>query len=167
MSKNFPANPVEKRGYILEFHDNFQANTLDTSKWFPYYLPQWSSRKKSATNYRMDGLILKIDKNQKPWCSEFNGDVKVSSIQTGVYAGELNSVYGQHKITPDCRVREVQKTEKLYTPKYGYFEIRAKAIKSNNNVCAFWMIGFEAEPQQSSEICIMEIKGKTFKTASR
>lgn len=162
MSLDFPANPVEKKGYRLEFHDSFQLATLDTKKWFPYYLPQWSSRKRSATNYRLNGhsLILKIDEQQKPWCPEFNGAVKVSSLQTGVYAGALNSGDGQHKIAPNCRVREAQKTEKLYTPKYGYFEIRAKAIHSKNNVCAFWMIGFEAEPQESAEICIMEIKGQ-------
>lgn len=162
MAQDFPPNPILKEGYRLEFNDEFTETALDTTNWFPYYLPQWSSRARSATNYMLkpDILVLKIDEDQKPWCPEFNGEVKVSSLQTGVYSGELNSSFGQHQIAPECRVREVQEMQRLYTPKYGYFEIRAKAVKSNNNVCAFWMIGFEDTPSKSSEICIMEIKGQ-------
>ena len=152
MAQDYPPNPLLKEGYVLEFHDDFEAEKLDANQWVLFYLPQWSSREKSATNYRMGehSLILKIDEDQPAWCPEFNGEVKVSSIQTGVFSGELNSSFGQHQISPQCRVREVQKTEKKYTPKYGYFEIRAKALKSNTNVCAFWMIGFEDEPEKSS-----------------
>ena len=140
---------------------------MDEGKWLLYYLPQWSSRAISATNYRFgdQSLILKIDKDQKPWCPEFNGEVKVSSMQTGVYSGPLGSTIGQHKVSPECVVREVQKSERKYTPQYGYFEIRAKAIQSNNNVCAFWMIGFEDVPEHSSEICIMEIKGNNIRNS--
>lgn len=162
MAQDFPPNPATKEGYHLEFNDDFQSNSLDTSSWIPYYLPQWSSRAKSATNYRMkdSSLVLKIDQNQEPWCPEFNGEVRVSSLQTGVFAGALNSNLGQHQIAPNCRVREEQAAKKLYTPQYGYFEIRAKAVGSNNNVSAFWMIGYEDQPSKSAEICIMEIKGQ-------
>jgi hypothetical protein len=161
MSQDFPPNPLDKQGYVLDFQDEFDSRTLDLSKWLPYYLPQWSSRQASATNYRMTGktLILQLDRQQKPWCPEFNGDVKVSSIQTGVFSGALNTTEGQHKFSAHCRVREVQEPKKLYTAQYGYFEIRAKALPFKTNVCAFWMIGFEDEPQKSAEICIMEIKG--------
>lgn len=108
MTQDFPPNPIEKEGYILEFEDEFAQANLDRSKWVPYYLPQWSSRKRSATNFRIhdNALILKIDKDQPAWCPEFNGEVKVSSLQTGVFAGEVNSAYGQHQISADCEVRE-------------------------------------------------------------
>lgn len=161
MAQDFPPNPLEKEGYVLDFHDEFEAEGPDPDEWILFYLPQWSSREKSATNYRMGdhSLILKIDEAQTPWCPEFNGEVKVSSMQTGVFAGALNSSIGQHRVSSDCKVREVQETEKKYTPRYGYFEIRARALKSRNNVCAFWMIGFEDEPEKSAEICIMEVKG--------
>ena len=161
MSQDFPPNPIEKQGYVLDFSDEFAKNTLDKSKWSPYYLPQWSSKEKTATNYVINKghLILKIDEDQQPWSKEFNGEVKVSSLQTGVFSGELGSTIGQHRFTDKCLVREPQKTQKLYTPQYGYFEIRAKALSYKNNVCAFWMIGFEDEPNKSGEICIMEIKG--------
>jgi hypothetical protein len=34
---DFPANPLDKAGYILEFHDEFEGSALDTSKWLPFY----------------------------------------------------------------------------------------------------------------------------------
>jgi hypothetical protein len=40
---DFPANPLEKPGYTLEFHDEFDGTELDPEKWLPYYLPHWSS----------------------------------------------------------------------------------------------------------------------------
>lgn len=157
----FPANPIQKPSYYLEFNDEFTDSRIDSNKWLTCYLPQWSSKNKSMAQYDLvnGNLVLKITEQQAPWCPEFNGKVKCSSFQTGVYAGKLGSNIGQHKINPFCIVREEQKELRLYTPKYGYFEIRAKAIASPNNVVAFWLIGFEDSPEKSGEICIMEVKG--------
>lgn len=158
---DFPANPKEKENYLLEFNDEFVKKEVDTTKWIPYYLPQWSSREMSKPNYEIkDGnLILKITKNQKAWCPEFNGSVKCSSIQTGVYSGALGSTVGQHRIHPHCVVRQEQPAQQTYLPKYGFFEIRAKSSIAKSNVVALWMIGYEDRPEKSAEICVFEIKG--------
>jgi hypothetical protein len=50
----------DKPGYRLEFGDNFQAETLDTSKWWPFYLPQWSNRNLAAVCYSLPGHCLKL-----------------------------------------------------------------------------------------------------------
>ena len=34
-----PANPLEKPGWTLDFHDEFDGPTLNTNVWLPYYLP--------------------------------------------------------------------------------------------------------------------------------
>ncbi len=161
VDKGVAANPPEKRGYSLVFNDDFNGDQLDTRNWIPYYLPQWSSRERSRPEYRFDqgNLVLQIKEQQQPWCPEFNGQVKVSSLQTGLFAGELGSDIGQHKFNPMCRVRETQQTQRTYTPQYGYIEIRAKAINTDSNVVALWMIGFEDTPEKSAEICLVEIKG--------
>jgi len=163
-------NPTPtKSGYTLEFQDNFNGNSIQLDKWIPYYLPQWSSREKSKPEYHFTegNLVLKITENQQPWCPEFNGDVKVSSLQTGLFAGALGSAIGQHKFNPDCKVREEQPTQRTYTPQYGYIEIRAKAKNiTSENVIALWMIGFEDTPEKSAEICIVEIKGHNLKKNS-
>lgn len=168
MSQHFPPNNKEKPGYVLEFDEDFQSDTLDTSRWVPYYLPQWSSRNNSRPRYviRNGHLVLSIDKEQQPWCPEFNGDVKCSSIQTGLFSGAEGSAAGQHRFNPECRVREVQDTVRLYTPLYGYMEIRAKADIGAEHVAAFWLIGFEDMPEKSGEICVMEVKGKDIRKES-
>jgi len=159
---DFPANPLEKTGYKLEFHDEFEADTLDMTKWLPLYLPQWSSREASRPQYTFEpsNLVLQITENQRPWCPEFNGDVIVSSIQTGLFAGAVGSPFGQHRFNKNLIVREAQENSQLYTPQYGYFEIRAKASAiTHRNVVALWMIGYEDTPEKSGEIAIFEIFG--------
>src|SRR3712207_632147 len=97
MMHDFPANPLMRPGYRLEWHDEFDGATLDTTKWLPYYLPHWSSRTQSTPNYllRNGTLVLQITEDQQPWCPEFDGDTKASSIQTGVFAGPVGSTQGQ------------------------------------------------------------------------
>lgn len=157
----FPRNDIKKSGYTLVFYDDFNSDELDRTMWLPYYLPQWSNRQRSKANYRIQDsqLILQINEDQLPWCPEFNGDVKVSNLQTGVFSGPLGSEYGQHKFTRNCLVREEQTVEKLFIQQYGYFEMRAKGAGNPNNVCGFWMIGFEDLPHRSAEICPFELKG--------
>jgi len=168
MQKDFPPNDKNKPGYVLEFDEDFSSDTLDTSRWVPYYLPQWSSRERSQPKYvvRKGQLVLFIEEAQQPWCPEFNGDVKCSSIQTGLFSGPEGSAFGQHRFHPACRVREVQDTRRLYTPLYGYMEVRARVNIGAGHVAAFWLIGFEDTPEKSGEICIMEVKGKDIKTGS-
>ena len=156
-----PPNPVEKPGWQLEFQDEFKGDTLDIGKWIPYYLPQWSSRKRSAPRYALgDGtLSLLIEADQLPWCPEFDGYTKVSSLQTGLHSGPLGSPTGQHRFSKNLVVREAQPTQKIYTPLYGYFEARVKAVAAPGYLCALWMIGFEEEPEESGEIAIFELFG--------
>jgi hypothetical protein len=135
LMQDFPASPVEKPGYVLEWNDEFEGPDLDTRKWLPSYLPHWSSREQSTPRYTFrDGtLVLQITKDQQPWCPEFDGEVKASCIQTGLFAGPVGGKRGQLRFNPDLVVREAQTNVQLYTPLYGYFECRAKAIATPGN----------------------------------
>lgn len=154
-----PDPPLD--GYRLEFADEFDGDDLDLARWLPAHLPQWSSRSQAAAKYRLaDGqIVLQILERQPPWCPEFDGATKVSSLQTGVYAGEAGSTVGQHRFNPRVVVREPQPPARLYTPLYGYFEVRLKAIADARSMVAFWMIGYEDAPERSGEICVCEIFG--------
>ena len=101
-------DPVAKAGYELEFQDTFDGDTLDQSRWLPHYLPQWSSREAAAARYQLgDGTLrLRIEANQPPWCPEFDGQTRVSSLQTGVFAGPVGSAVGQSRFKPDLVVRQ-------------------------------------------------------------
>jgi hypothetical protein len=157
----FFANPLTKTGYNLAFSDSFDTATLDTKKWMPYYLPQWSSRELAAARYNLTGASLRllIEEDQQPWCPEYDGAVRVSSFQTGCFSGAIGTAVGQHRFTPGLSVSEPQPKVKLYTPQYGYFEARLKAVPISGYMVALWMIGFEEHPEQSGEICICEIFG--------
>ena len=161
IADGFPPNLLSKPGYRLEFNDDFLAPQLDTSKWLPYYLPQWSSRQFAAARYSVSGgaLRLHIVADQKPWCPEYNHGIRVSSVQTGCFAGPVGSSIGQHRFKPQIVVREEQPLVRNYTPRYGYFETRLKAVPIPGYMVALWMIGFESSPEQSAEICICEIFG--------
>jgi hypothetical protein len=154
---------MAKAGYQLEFEDTFDGDQLDGARWLPYYLPQWSSREASAARYQVGGgaLRLLIEADQRPWCPEFDGDIRVSSLQTGVFAGPVGSPIGQQRFKPDLVVRQAQPDRRLYTPQYGLFELRAKAVDDPSCMVALWMIGYEDEPHRSAEICICEIFGRT------
>jgi hypothetical protein len=161
MATDEPGQVLDRTGYELEREDDFLAPGLDRSLWLPFYLPQWSSRAASAARYDIQdsALRLRIDADQPPWCPEIDG-LRVSSMQTGVYAGPLGSPLGQHHFRPDLVVREEQPAFASYTPRYGLFEARARAVDDPDSMVALWMIGYEDEPSRSAEICIFEIFGR-------
>lgn len=162
-SEGTPPNPAEKKGYRLEFADEFDGTALDPGKWLPQHLPQWSSRTAAVARYRFgDGnLVLRIEADQQPWCPEYDGGTRVSSLQTGVYSGPLGSTSGQHRFNPASVVREAQEPQRLYVPQYGYFETRLKAVPSARNMVSLWLVGYEDVPEHSGEITICEIRGAT------
>jgi hypothetical protein len=153
---------ADRGRYEVEFEDTFEGETLDERRWIAHYLPQWSSRERSAARYEVGGgcLRLLIEAGQEPWCPELDGDVRVSSLQTGVFAGPLGSSIGQHRFHPRAVVREAQENVRLYTPHHGLVEMRAKALDDPLNMVALWLIGYEDEPDRSAEICVCEIFGR-------
>ena len=86
--------------------------------------------------------------------------MRVSSLQTGVFAGPPGSTVGQHRFDPAATVREAQENVRLYTPRYGRIEVRARASADPQTMGALWMIGYEDEPSRSAEICVCEIFGR-------
>jgi hypothetical protein len=146
----------------LEFEETFAGDALNLDRWLPYYLPHWSSRDRSAARYDVSGcgLRLLIEGDQEPWCPEFDGTVRASSLQTGAFAGPVGSATGQHRFNPEAVVREAQPNVRLYTPLYSRIELRAKASNDPDSMVALWLIGYEDAPGRSAEICVCEIFGR-------
>lgn len=157
-----PPQTLVLDGLEADFDEQFDGPDLDLSRWLPYYLPQWAGRDATAARYRVsDGhLVLRVDEDQPPWAPDLDGPTRVSSLQTGLFAGPVGSTAGQHHFRPGLLVREEQPTLRLYTPQYGIVEVRAAASDDPDALVALWMIGFEDAPHRSAEICVMEIFGK-------
>jgi Glycosyl hydrolases family 16 len=154
---DFPANSKEKPGYHLEFCDEFEGSDLDRAKWFPYMLPHWSDLTTSAARFEVgDGTLkLLITQDQQPWLS---GSDRASNLQTGHFSGPKGSDVGQFKVDPKfIVVTEDVPTLQTYTPQFGYFETRIKAVPIVGYHIALWMIGFDAE--EAGEIRVFEIHG--------
>lgn len=153
---------LDRTGYTLEIDEAFTGPDLNRSLWIPYYLPQWSSPEASAARYQVaDGrLRLEIGADQPPWCPEYDGWLRVSSLQTGAFSGPVGSAIGQHRFRDGMVVRSAQPPRALYTPTFGLFEARLRALDDPANMVALWMIGSEDEPEHSGEILIAEIFGR-------
>ncbi|HWH24088.1 MAG TPA: glycoside hydrolase family 16 protein, partial [Candidatus Limnocylindria bacterium] len=156
-----PSPTLDRSGYLLELEDRFESAAL-ADIWLPHYLPQWSSRERSAARYQVGGgrLRLLIEADQPAWSPEYAGGLRVSSLQTGVFSGPAGSTIGQHRYRDGLIVREAQPAQRLYTPRYGLFELRARFSDDPATVAALWLIGFEDEPHRSAELCIVEIFGR-------
>jgi hypothetical protein len=146
----------------LDLDERFAGDALDTDVWFPYYLPHWSSRAASrATHVVRDGeLRLSIPAGQPLWCPDRHPEpLRASCIQSG-------SHNGQQPFTPGLTVREDQPTWWGYTPRYGHIEVRMRGVVTARSMVAFWLSGVEVCPEQSGEICVVEVLGDAVRAGS-
>ena len=154
-------SPLDLDGREPDLDERFGEGVLDEKVWWPHYLPHWSSRERTAARYSVapDALELFIDADTAPWSSEFDGENRVSHLQTGQFSGERGGPIGQHRFRDGLVVREEQPERRLHLPRFGVIEVRMAAVRHPDAMAAFWPIGFEDTPEQSGEICIAEIFG--------
>ncbi|WP_193318012.1 MULTISPECIES: glycoside hydrolase family 16 protein [Streptomyces] len=143
-----PPNPLEKPGWVLDRHDEFNG-ALDRSMWITRYLESRTTedRARAWYGFRNNALVLRIDDNQPTYYPD--NPMKVSSVQTG-------QMTGLHKESPyDHSIP----TEWKYATRYGYFEIRAKTSARSGLHAAFWTVGTQDTATQNAEIDILEDPG--------
>jgi Glycosyl hydrolases family 16 len=153
----------------LELEERFTGDTLEPDVWFPYYLPHWSSRARSAATCSLrDGeLQLSVPVDQPLWCADLHDEpLRVSCIQSGSFAGPLGSTVGQQPFRDGLQVREEQPTVWGYTPLYGRIEVRMRGVVTARSMFAFWMSGIEDRPERSGEICVAEVFGAGVRDSS-
>ena len=151
---------LDRTRFELEFDEDFAGDALDTRRWIAHYLPQWTTPERSAARYELPpGLLrLRIDADQPAWRVE-DGEMRVSNLQTGTFSGPAGSSIGQHRHRPDLTVATPQPKRRLYTPRGGLAEAVMRATSDPTCMLAFWLVGFEASPAASGEICVAELFG--------
>ena len=123
--------PARRRAHAAwTAEDDFAARELDRTLWFPHHLPHWSSRAavgRALPASTATSLRCVVEDDQPPWCPEFDGGTRVSSLQTGVLAGPRRQ---RRRAAPvhrgRRRARGRRPSVRLFTPQYGFFELRAR-----------------------------------------
>ena len=161
MTPSSRGGTLDRSDWELEFEDDFAGPVLDDRQWLPLYLPHWSGRDAARARYALgDGrLTLTVEPNQPPWLPERTGDMRVSHLQTGHFAGPVGSGVGQHRFADGLRVVDALPERVLYAPSSGLVEARAALDLPPGTMAALWLIGFEREPEQSAEITVFEVFG--------
>lgn len=148
----------------MPWYDDFDGDRLDTTVWLPHYLPAWSSRAATAAVYSVaDSLLtLRIPRGHGLWCpDEHDGPLRVSGIMSGNHSGPVGSTSGQQPIHPGQRVREEQPEFRGHLQASGTVAVRCAMTISPRSMAALWLVGWEAVPEESAEICVVEIFGRT------
>jgi hypothetical protein len=147
-----------------EFEDRFEGSTLDPSRWFPHYLPAWSSRAATRASYRCgaDGLVLDIPVDHPIWCpGDHTPPLRVSGIQSASWSGPVGSTRGQQRFREGQQVVEEQPRFEGCLVGSGRVAIEARMRLSPRSMAALWLSGLEDDEEQlrCGELCVFEIFG--------
>jgi hypothetical protein len=163
-------SPYVPDGYYLAHHDEFDTAALDETKWYPYFLPHWSDEAHlpyATARYVIEDGILKLrtmlsESGFDQWWSPWDPHVR-SVIMTGEYSGDAGtkdglaiSVWCRDNVLGNCVVwsQFANQDLRLAVPRFGYFELRAKAPPTGG--ATWWMVGIPDDPQHSGEIDVLE-----------
>lgn len=142
--KDTPASPLEKEGWELVYHDEFDGDTLDYTKWSPYYLRHWvdNDERTKADYYFEDGsLVLRNPLDADSWSSQ-NSNVKVK----GIMSYERTDLHKYGNVGSGAVFSRDIPTFDGYATKYGYFELRAKLPDTRDGShFAWWMVGVQGD----------------------
>ncbi|GAB2557959.1 hypothetical protein GCM10026983_26480 [Gracilibacillus alcaliphilus] len=136
--RDMPPNPIEKEGWELFAHDEFDAGALNRSIWSEQYLRNWSDDVGSKANYVLedDKLIVKADSDSDKWSPYDSAEVSSITSFEKAYLHRFGSNKNEFS-------RIIPTFDGLAT-KYGYFEIRAKLPNTGDGShVAWWMIGVQ------------------------
>jgi hypothetical protein len=146
------------------FIEDFDGPGLDTSVWLPHYLPVWSSRDQTRASYHLADSCLTLDLQPGAghWCpDDHHPPLRLSGIQSGNFSGPVGSTQGQQPFLDSQTVKESQERFEGYLPTGGHLEIHCRMELSPRSMAAFWLVGFEDQPQRCGEICVTEVFGRS------
>jgi hypothetical protein len=143
--------------------DDFSGDRLDPTVWDPHYLPHWGTRAGTSAVYDVadSRLCLSIPVDHPRWCPDLHPTpLRVSGIASGAHSGAVGSTVGGQPFLDGQTVREAQPRLEGWLPSAGEVAVRCRMRVSHRSMAAVWLSGFEETPEQSGEICLVEVFGK-------
>jgi len=152
-TKYVPSLLPEEKKWKLVWHDEFEGNALDTTKWgFRLHIMQTRHQTFTTEGVEVKNGLLYINLIEK------DGQYYSAHLQTGRnYLDRPGDSYGSSGLTWPIAEMEPHK----FAHKYGYYEIRCKLQEQPGWWSAFWLqsptIGSSLDPSRSgAEVDIME-----------
>lgn len=161
LSPDLAETRLDRSRYRIVVDERFGGSGLDLERWVPEYLPHWSTPDRSPARYRLtdEGLELRVDHDQPAWSPQFDGELRVSNLQSGSFSGPVGSEVGQHRFREGLVVRTAVPERRLWQPLHGLIEVRLRPSLHPRALTALWLIGHEADRAQSGELCVVELFG--------
>jgi Glycosyl hydrolases family 16 len=88
----------------------------------------------------------------------------LSGIQSGNHSGPVGSNRGQQPFVINQEVREQQPRQQGWLPAGGRVAVRCAMRLSPRSMAAVWLSGFEEEPEESGEVCLVEVFGRSIRS---
>lgn len=148
---------------MAAFRDDFDDDRLDPAVWDSHYLPHWDTRTATAAHHDLadSRLRLSIPADHPWWCPELHETpLRVSGIASGAHSGPVGSTVGGQPFLEGQTVREEQPRLEGWLPRRGEVAVRCRMEVSHRSMAAVWLSGFEETPDQSGELCLVEVFGK-------
>lgn len=146
--KDVPANPLEKEGWSLYYHDEFDGDSLDAAHWSPYYLRHWTDydERTRADLFFQDGsLVLRCPEGLERWSAQDGNKI------TGVMSFERDHLHKFGETGSGATYNRAIPTFDGVATKYGYFEIRLKMPSTRDGShFAWWMVGTQDDQNASA-----------------
>lgn len=143
--------------------EDFDSPTLDRDRWLPHYLPAWSSRAATAASYAVHDscLVLDVPTHHPRWLAdEHEPPLRVSGLQSANRSGAVGTTDGQQAVHPGQLVREQQPDFRGHLQSAGHLEVRCRMELSPRSMAALWLCGFQEQPHDCGELCLVEVFGK-------
>ena len=148
---------------MRDVDDDFDGPSLDPARWVPHYLPAWSSRAATAASYRLEDSCLVVDlpRDHPVWLpDDHSPSLRVSGLQSASRSGPVGSTDGQQAVFPGQVVREAQPDHRGHLQSSGHLEVTCSMRVSPTSMAALWLCGFQEEPDDNGELCVVEVFGK-------
>jgi hypothetical protein len=112
-------------------------------------------------------LHLTIPPDQALWCPDTHAEpLRVSGVQSGNHSGPVGSDRAQQRFRDDLVVREAQPRFEGWLPRAGRVAVRCRMDLSPRSMAAVWLSGFEDDPLDAGELCVVEVFGRSLQEGS-
>jgi hypothetical protein len=149
---------------VATLDEGFDGTELDRSIWLPHYLPAWSSLADTAADHEIadSRLTLRIRPGQPLWCADLHPEpIRVSGMMSGNHSGPVGSAQAPQPFLDGQSVREAQTRFEGWLQASGHVEITCRMTLSVRSMAALWLAGWEEDPLDSGELCVVEIFGRS------